>query len=324
MQQNALQVLENLRLRHFWTHREAELTRHLSRLLNQTEDGALAPSPHRFSSLGESRGLVVTGPSGAGKSNALQYCFNKITKNWEQSEDRRPFVKIDVPSLDSLKDLGIATIKETGYYEVSTKRERWSIWDFVRYRFGLVGTAVYWLDEAHDIFRHGETKWILKALKNLMAGPNAVVVVLSGTCRLRDDLAADGEIRRRFRAYEIPPVNPITERELLERALATYAAAVGIEYPDEADILDRLLHGIDNRLGRAIEIMLDALGIAIEAGDQKLDRQHFAEGWATHLECPKGANVFVVENWPDVEPVRDSPQNLLIPPKRGKRKSSSS
>jgi hypothetical protein len=130
---------------------------------------------------------------------------------------------------------------------------------------------------------------------------------------------ADREIKRRFHGYEIPPVDPVSERELMERALATYSAAVGIEYPVEPDIIDRLLHGLDNRLGRSIEIMLDALRAAIEAGHPRLDMQHFAEAWGRNLECPRGANVFVVENWPDVDPVRGFDRAPSAPPAPLKR-----
>jgi hypothetical protein len=142
---------------------------------------------------------------------------------------------------------------------------------------------------------------------------------ISGVCKLRDSLEADREIKRRFHAYEIPPVDPVSEREFMERALATYSAAVGVEYPDEQDIIDRLLHGLDNRLGRSLEIMLDALRIAIEAGHPRLDMQHFAEAWGRNLECPRGANVFLVGNWPDVDPIYGFDRAPSAPPAPSKR-----
>lgn len=299
----ALDILDDIREKHFWTYRETELKNQLSFLLKESETGTLAPLPRIFSSTGEARGLVVTGPSGAGKSDALEYCFREVTQHWKQDESCRPFIKITSPSLDNAKDLAIEAANEIGYFKVSESRSRGSVWRLVRHRFTVLGTAVFWIDEAHDIFGHNNTEFILSAIKKLLAHPVHVVVVLSGVNELHEHLFANSENKRRFRHYEIPPVDPIGERELIERALATYASAVGVAYPEDPAIVDRLLHGVANRLGRCLEIMLDALHVAIKAGHQQLDMQHFAEAWSAHLECPRGANVFLVENWPDVHPV---------------------
>jgi len=71
-------------------------------------------------------------------------------------------------------------LAESGYPSVNRYREVWSRWGILRHRFMMLKTAVLWIDEAHDLFC-ADRNLILRAIKSLMQGESAVIVILSGT-----------------------------------------------------------------------------------------------------------------------------------------------
>ena len=92
-----------------------------------------------------------------------------------------------MPSPATLKSVGLAILSATGLTGVSERTKVWEIWGTVRYRFGVLGISVLWLDEAQDLIMARsaiEAESTLRMIKSLMQGENAVIPILSGTERL--------------------------------------------------------------------------------------------------------------------------------------------
>lgn len=169
-----------------------------------------------------------------------------------------------------------------------------------RHRLGLLGIAVLWIDEAHDMFLSGATREIddmLRMLKSQMQGENAVILILSGTGRLAEVISCDPQVSRRFtRVVPKGLVSGAGDRAV-SGLVARYAKRAGLR-PDWSDGLSgRLIHGSRGRFGRAVETVVNAIERALMDGDQTLTVTHFAGVWNMQEGCAWGDNVFVARDW---------------------------
>ena len=142
----------------------------------------------------------------------LQRGLSRHTAFVDSTDDTRPFIGATVPSPATLKSMSDHLLAETGYPATNSRREVWSKWAMLRQRFMLLKTAVLWIDEAHDLFC-ADRSLILRAMKSLMQGESAVIVILSGTEKLAEFVRSDPQVQRRFSTLVLPPVDAIADRE---------------------------------------------------------------------------------------------------------------
>ena len=93
---------------------------------------------------------------------------------------------------------------------IAANREGWSLWETLRGRLKDQGITVLWIDEAHDLFC-ADRHLILRALKSLMQGDEAVIPILSGTERLHEIVRSDPQVQRRLSTLILPPVSEVTD-----------------------------------------------------------------------------------------------------------------
>lgn len=174
-----------------------------------------------------------------------------------------------------------------------------------------------WIDEAHDLFCK-DSAMILRALKSLMQGEEAVIVILSGTERLREVIRSDPQVQRRFSTMQLHPVSAATDGEDFQDLIAAYCDRACLQPDLSADLVSRLFHGARYRFGRSIETLLNAIEAALGQGTDGLTDDHFARVWAMQDGCPPGENVFLIDDWAGISPDVDHEQ----PPvrRRGRRK----
>ncbi len=174
----------------------------------------------------------------------------------------------------------------------------------VRHSFKLRGTAILWIDEAHDLFGAGSRYKIdvfLKTVRNLMQGDGAVSVVLSGVESLWQIAACDAQVTRRYWRMRLGDVSPHSDRKPLTNVITDFCDAVGIRPPSEEDIVDRLVHASRNRFGRCIENILAALEEAALVDAEQLTINHFAQSWGMQEGCDIGQNVFLARKWTKID-----------------------
>ena len=224
---------------------------------------------------------------------------------------------VSVPSPATLKSLGFEILRQSGYPHVSGYRETWSIWDQIRSRLKMLGICILWIDEAHDLFCK-DSGLILRALKSLMQGEAAVIVILSGTERLAEIIRSDPQVQRRFSTMQLRPVSAATDGEDFQDLVAAYSQRAGLRPEFSGDLVARLFHGARYRFGRSIETLLNAIETALGHGADYLTDDHFARVWAMQEGCGPGENVFLVDDWADITPDLDPG----VPPvrRRGRRK----
>lgn len=330
-------LIDQLRAEYVTTPRDLSFLDHLGRVLHRDADGQLMLEPTRFGPQRATRGIIVAERSGEGKSSLI----GRALSVFREAGDKRHVIPGDViarpgsptlmslvtPSPGTMKSVGLEVLEKTGYAEVSDRREKWGIWKIVRHRVELCGVRLIWFDEAQHILSEGsrtERTEALNAIKNLMAGPSACTVILSGIETLEDIREIDPQIEGRFTFFRLKPMTGPKERRKLTSILTDLCATAGLCAPGEPTIVDRLLHGVDGRFGRSIEVMIEAIILALHQKATALDLQHFAESWAITTACEPLGNVFLAKNWADIPIARDADKHdgASRAKERGRKKTS--
>jgi hypothetical protein len=274
------------------------------RLLECDEEGNLIAEPVKFDATGETRGILVLDGPGGGKTSLVNRALSRHPALQADNSNNMPWVGVRVPSPATLKSLGFAILKETGYSVTSTRRERWSIWEMIRGRFKMLGTKVLWIDEAHDLFHSGSKREIedmLKTIKTLMQDDSAVVVILTGVSSLGQITDVDDQVRRRFSRIDLPSVTHTTDGDALSGLISSYCDKAGLSAPEDPELVARLIHASRGRFGRCIENIINAIELALTHCDDELSVDHFAESYAMQESCAPGYNVFLVPNWSQID-----------------------
>ncbi|PVH27301.1 TniB family NTP-binding protein [Pararhodobacter oceanensis] len=291
-----LRVLEDLNKLHINTPRDAEFASHLNRLLRRDENGEILAEARKFTRTGETRGIMVIDGAGGGKSTLISHALETHPALAKGADGMPKYISSLVPSPATFKSMTEELLDKSGYPEVSRRREAWGMWKIFRSRLESFGTTVLWIDEAHDLFC-ADRNLILRAVKTLMQGDGAVIVILSGTEMLAEIVRSDPQVQRRFSTLYLPPVSVQTDGEQFRGVIDAYCAKAGLVPPVESELVDRLFHASRYRFGRCVENIMNAIERALIDEDEQLDIDHFAQGWAMQEGCVLGANVFLAKEW---------------------------
>jgi hypothetical protein len=298
--ENAVEQLSSI-------HVETVRDEHTQAAFNRMFSGEGASfSPRFFASGRETRGVAIVGAPGSGKTALVSHIISKHPDlHFDGGLGATRGLQITVPSPATLKSVGLEILKELGYRQVSERRERWAIWEMVKHRLSYLGIKVLWIDEAHDIYNAGsvrEKEDLLKTLKSLMQGPQAIVLVLCGTEPVAELLSSDQQVARRFSQIRLPPISFASDGDGLMNLIKSYADRVGLTVEIDSDLILCLLHAARLQFGMAIEIAIGAIETALRSARATLTRQDFVDYWFMQESCPLDENVFATGNssaWED-------------------------
>lgn len=297
-------IMDDLRDTYVKTPRDQTLLDHFDRLLQCDQNGIPIAKPVTFTKNGETRGIVLIDGPGGGKTSLVDHALRVHPAFSAAAPNTMPVIKARVPSPATLKSLALEILAESGYEDVSDRRQRWFLWNLVRNRLEMLGTAVLWIDEAHDLFQSGtpsEVRDILKTLKSLMQGDGAVIVILTGIKSLWQIASYDGQVKRRYTKISLPDLTNAKDGKAISRQMGIFCDMAGLLPPDEADLVQRLIYASHNRFGLCIENILHGIELALKSGADQLEMQHFAEAWAMQEGCDYRGNVFLAPRWSEID-----------------------
>lgn len=293
--------IQNLRKMHVPNERDAGVRKQLLRLLEVDADGEILSVPCRFTNGKETRGIAVVEPAGGGKTTAISTVLRSIPCLAMNPETEYPrYLELQVPSPATLKNVGLAILSATGLTGVSERTKVWEIWGTVRYRLGVLGISVLWLDEAQDLIMARsaiEAESTLRMIKSLMQGENAVIPILSGTERLSEMTSFDPQVSRRFSIIKPQELRHGIDEANLQGLICEYCRIVDLTPNLPEDLTARLILASRHRFGRAIENIINAIECALEDKLRALTQDHFAEAWGMQEGCDPDENVFWVSDW---------------------------
>jgi len=292
----AEQALQGLRNLHIGSGRDREAMSHINRLLARDGQGNLTSVAKRFTKTGETRGVMVVGEPGSGKSHLINRTCAKLEPLQAREDGSPRFIQCSVPSPATFKSVILQLLNESGYPDANPRKENWSLVQDLRYRLSLLGISVIWIDEAHDLFC-ADSRLILRALKSLMQGDDAVAIILSGTKELASVIRSDAQVQRRFTSLVLPNLVEQVDGDNFKLIVKRYCAQLGLAVPEQGDLIGRIFHASRYCFGRAIELLLMAMEFAIDSEDTVLELRHFASVYAMNEGCDMANNVFLVDKY---------------------------
>lgn len=300
-------ILQKLRTQYLDTPRNATFLGHFDRLLTRDETGNLTHVPVRFTDERETRGVMVIDGAGGGKTSLVARALKRHPAMAAPEGGLPRYINARVPTPVTFKGMGTTLLQKSGYDVGLNGSAAWQVWDKLRIRLAHLGISVLWIDEAHDFFC-ADRELILRALKALTQGDDALIIILSGTERLRDIIRTDPQLMRRFTVQNLPPVDTATDTDNFLQVINAYCRLAGLDDPAEPDLVPRLFHAGRFKFGRCIETVIDSIEVALNAGASRLNLDHFADCHFMKEGCARAENPFVARDWAliDLDPSDDA------------------
>lgn len=279
----------------------------------RTIDGKPSHLPILYAGGTEARGIAFIEPSGGGKTTTI----NRVLKQFEPIQMNPDtglprYVSLTVKSPATLRSIGVDLLEQLGVPRPADRTKVYEVWSMVKHRIQLLDISLIWFDEAQDMFRKQENGQhvpeltteidnIFRMLKNLMQGPNPVVVVISGTQVLSAITTLDTQIDRRLDSIVPAPLHDATDQGFITDIACKYASIAGLETKLSPEFGARLLRAGRFRLGRSIDYIISSIQTCFEVADHVLRDEHFAMRWDQKEKLPLTQNMFRSPDWQNIE-----------------------
>lgn len=272
-----------LQARYMKSWRDDDFQDGLKDILKTDAHGNLTAEPIRVGLPQDTRGLMVLGPSGSGKTSLVTRNLRKeaaigLTLGTGPGAAYYHLVSAEA----TLKSVAIGIANDTGYGKVNPKIHTTEAWDLALHRLAQRGIKILWIDEPHHLLAPGpgrDPRTVLRRLKSLLQGPNAVALILTGVPELYQMIIPDRETDRRFTCLHLRPVSNTSEANKLGRYLDECCGRVGIARLDDESFIDRLLVANNRNLGQCIEMTLRAIRRAQNRPERQLNLADFRRSW---------------------------------------------
>lgn len=282
---------------------------------------------------GEARALVVVGASGAGKTRLLTRHFSRHPgfPGYGVPSANCPLVSVTVPSPCSLKQLGRVILEALGYPLERDLRE-YMIWDLVRRRLKEMGILILHLDEAQHVTQMAnviERTKLLNTFKGFLLSKEwRTALIVSGLPEVATFMSLDPQVRRRSRFMRLSALSlPDDNQTIFDMTCALAGKGeIGVLEGAISDLVPRLIHAANYQLGTAIEMITEAIGVALERESEQLGRHHFGDMYAGRTGCVAPANPFLAADWSEIDCTKSlqtgdgiDPLPALLQPKRRRK-----
>uniref|UniRef100_A0A2A3JVE7 Transposase n=1 Tax=Alloyangia mangrovi TaxID=1779329 RepID=A0A2A3JVE7_9RHOB len=312
----------DLAQRHFPLARGEELQRKFSKLFSR-HLGRL-----RSGKSFEGRSLLITGLSGSGKTAEISDMLEQFNESAVLLPDGKParFACCVLGAKGTWKDLGRKTLQALGYpITSSTRRTQFEIWDLVIKQAKLQGIVGIHYDEAQHIMRgksDKEVEAVLDAFKGLMKVDKRdtksgeafmpshdwpLMLILSGVPELGGYVQREEQLDRLMTRIEFGevdlnsmPGHPARDYETLNEIVGSYAISAGLNVDADlptGDFLHRLATAGAFRWGLVIDMVMDAVALAVARGEGSLERLDFVEAWCDKTGMNELATPFTHDSY---------------------------
>jgi len=302
--QARFKIMEEVRAGYVSTPRDDDVQQGIVFLIERMLSLAHPGTPAIGDFRPEARALVVVGKSGAGKTTILQRNFKENPAFPHYGTPSANLISIRVPRPCSLKQLGQILLKELGY-PLKADRKEHVIWALARDKLQMMGVRFVHFDEIQNITTTAnrlEAIRINDSLKTFLNDPHdPIALILSGLPEIAGFLTQDPQIRRRARFITLASMTPEDFPPFHDNCFVDQAKIAGLATPRDAisTIIPRIVHAATYQLGMAIEMVQEAINLALQAETGSLTLRHFADLWGLRTGSAATENPFVAPNWHD-------------------------
>jgi len=294
--------MEAIRNNYIETDWDDELRRRFDKLL-RTIVMRRSSADEAWKERRECRAIVYTGEEGIGKTESLDRLFrtHPATAGYNVFGSGCTLLSVSVPASTSPIALGHTILQKAGRPIYKPLAEH-AVWAQVHHQLELAGVAILHLDEMHnltDSANVSQIDHIRKRLKALMVSPTwPVALVISGLPSIVPAMRAVGEIRRRGQFIQMPLMEMPADADLVSAALDRTCKLADLTWSDDRNLLvSRLVHAAIYRFGVMIELIQEAVELALLDGVEELTVEHFAAAYADRTGCGRRMNPFLAADW---------------------------
>lgn len=262
----------------------------------------------------ESRSLLVTGLSGSGKTTEISDMLTRCNESAVLLPDGKPaqFSSCVLDAKGSWKDLGRKTLHAMGYpIKTTTRRTQFEIWDRVIWQAKRQGVVGIYYDEAQHIMRgksDAEVLSVLDAFKSLMKSHEwPLMLILSGVPELGDYVQREPQLDRLMTRIEFSEINlssapgfPAPDYHTLNEIVGSYAISAGLEVDanlQTGEFLHRLATAGAFRWGLVIDLVVDAVALAVARREGMIARSNFVAAWSEKTGMNQLATPFTHDSY---------------------------
>lgn len=279
------------------------------RLLIQNASRRRDPGkPHAANNRRPGMAVLLTAPSGAGKSTLLDNAIksNPAFPNYGSATEWCPLISVGAPSPCTLLQLAMRILIALGWNSTRELRENGA---WLRVRMQLKEQKILFL--VVDDFQHVlhtanefEIQKVRDTLKDLMTSRDwPVQIILAGMPELVPFAKADTQLRRRLKFMKLGPISPKGDFKFLDSAIKHFAKKCGLKLVvgvGEA-LVGRLCHAAQYQMGVTIEILTEAVEVALLRGEKTLTMDDFLDAYAARNLQPDDQNPFFANAWDTID-----------------------
>lgn len=309
------ELIQRVDDKYICTQRDRVLLKELFALVDRTQAAITSAHP-------EGRLLAVIGESGAGKTWTIEQAIKEVPGLMDT------LLCVITPRPCTLKQLGRSILSAVGY-ELKRDLPEHIIWEKVREQLERLKIRFVWLDELQHSFEGKNDSELLKisdTIKNLMQRRSwPVSFVMSGLPIVSTFLGRDRQIERRSSTIAFGPVtypaNVGLVRHLVRSIIVDHAGmrqGPGIARPTVVgdpsaermidlatdEFCNRLCHATGSQFGVIVTMTRKAVFNAFDRPDfgGAVHIHDFAAAYAEEKSAVLGQNVFLADNWHEIDP----------------------
>jgi hypothetical protein len=264
--------------------------------------------PHAANNRRPGMGVLVTGPSGAGKTRMIDNAFkdNPAFPNYGSSTEWCPLINVGAPSPCTLLQLAMRILGALGWNSTRELREN-GAWLRVRMQLKEQKILFLFIDDFQHVLHQAnefEIQKVRDTLKDLMTSRDwPMQIILAGLPTLVPFAKTDTQLRRRLKFMKMEPVSPKGDFKFLDNAVKHYAKKCGLKVmikPEQA-LVGRLCHAAQYQMGVTIEILTEAVEVALQRGEKTLTMLDFEDAYAARNLQPNDQNPFFANAWDTID-----------------------
>jgi hypothetical protein len=264
--------------------------------------------PHAANNRRPGMGLLLTAPSGAGKTTLIDNALkdNPAFPNYGSATEWCPLISVGAPSPCTLLQLAMRILMALGWHSTRELRENGA---WLRVRMQLKEQKILFLviDDFQHVLHQAnefEIQKVRDTLKDLMTSRDwPVQIILAGMPELVPFAKTDTQLRRRLKFMQLEPISPKRDFKFLDSAIKHYAKKCGLKLVVSAgeSLVGRLCHAAQHQMGVTIEILTEAVEVALLRGEKTLTMYDFVDAYAARNLQPDDQNPFYANAWDTID-----------------------
>lgn len=297
-----IERLTMLKSMYFRMQRASEFDKVLTEIVDDFDAGKMVGEHF------EAGGMILIGESNSGKTREINEGLKRFAAQppLECGLDRR-FIQVALDGETTWKALGLRLAKELGH-EMDSRHSEHAIWARNRQQLELLGIWLLHIDESQHIFETlgtNETKKVLNSIKMLMKGRSwPMVVILSKIPELLEKVNSDPQYPNLLFPMVMSPMDPSRNEDLdeIDTAFYGYAECLDVDISEvrTQNTYLRICRGHNNFYGRIFKFMV-AVFAELPDETKVMTMEHLAAVYAQRTGCVAGHNVFIREDFENVE-----------------------